>query len=67
MSIPVPEFVRIEYWSAARADWWVGHAGINLLNPQKYIDGVNSKGKMVARAVIVDTGEVIYSDGGDLL
>lgn len=66
MTIPVPVFVQIQYWSPIAADWWVGHAGINLIDPQKYIEGVNAKGR-IARAVVVDTGEIIYADGGDLL
>ena len=66
MTFQVPVFVRIEYWSPIAADWWVGHAGINLLNPEEYIKGVNAKGG-IARAVVVDTGEIIYAEGGDLL
>lgn len=61
-----PTFCRIEYWSPIAAEWWVGHGGINLINPQKYIQKVTNTGR-VARAVVVDTGEVIYPDGGDLL
>lgn len=69
MTFDAPAFVRIEYWSSARADWWVGHAGINLMNPEKYVTGVTDKGKMIARAVEVDTGKVIYpvGYGADLL
>jgi len=69
VTIPVPEFVRIEYWSVTRADWWVGHAGLNLMNPEKYVTGVTKRGDMIARAVVVDTGEVIYPTGygADLL
>jgi hypothetical protein len=61
-----PTFCRVEYWSPIAADWWVGHSGLNLMDPQKYIDGVNKK--RLARAVVVDTGEIIYADNGaDLL
>ena len=69
MTFDVPTFVRIEYWSSARADWWVGHAGINLMNPEKYVTGVTDKGQMIARAVVVDTDEIIYPKGygADLL
>jgi hypothetical protein len=69
VTIPVPTFVRIEYWSPIAADWWVGHAGINLMDPEDYVTGVTDKGKMIARAVVVDTGEVIYPKGygADLL
>jgi hypothetical protein len=39
------------------------------MNPEKYVTGVTDKGKMIARAVIVDTGQVIYPKGygADLL
>lgn len=69
MTFDVPEFVRVEYWSPTRAEWWVGHAGLNLMNPEKYVTGVTDKGKMIARAVIVDTGQVVYPKGygADLL
>jgi hypothetical protein len=47
----------------------VGHAGLNLMNPEKYVTGVTDKGKMIARAVIVDTGEIVWPKGyeADLL
>lgn len=61
-----PTFVRLEYWAPIRREWWVGAAGINLIDPKAYIQGVTDKGR-IARAVIVDTGEIIYPDGGDLL
>lgn len=68
MTYPVPEFVRIEYWSATKGDWVKGHAGLNLLDPQKYVQKVTDSGKAIARAVVVDTGEVMYPKGGwDLL
>lgn len=68
MTFDVPTFVRIEYWSAERGEWGVGHAGTNLMNPQKYVQKVTDSGKAIARAVVVDTGEIVYPDGGwDLL
>jgi len=69
VTIERPTYVRIEYWSAEKADWWVGHGGMQLMNPEKYITGVTDKGKIIARAVVVDTGEVIYPTGygADLL
>lgn len=64
----MPEFVRIEYWNTAKGDWVTGHAGINLMDPQKYVQKVTDNGKAIARAVVVDTGEVMYPKGGwDLL
>lgn len=39
MSIPVPTFVRLEYWSPGSETWWVGHKGINLMDPQGYVNG----------------------------
>lgn len=69
MTIPVPTFVAVEYWSAERAEWWVGHAGLNLMNPEKYVTGVTQKGKMIARAVEKDTGQIFWPKGygADLL
>lgn len=68
-------FVRIEYWSPIAADWWVGHKGVEMADPEAYIKGLNARNrapkpppvKMIARAVVIDTGEIIYGDGGDLL
>lgn len=34
--IPVPTFGRLEY--LGRDGWSTGHAGISLLDPQKYVD-----------------------------
>lgn len=67
MTYPVPTFVRIEYWSAERQDWSVGHHGTNLMNPQKYVQKVMDGGKAIPRAIDVDTGEVFYPEGADLL
>ncbi len=61
-----PTFVRIEYWNPMTASWGMGHAGINLLNPAVYVQKLTARG-VVARAVEVDTGEVVYSEGADLL
>lgn len=68
MPYDVPEFVRIEYWNPAKNDWVKGHAGLNLMNPQKYVQKVTDSGKAIARAVVVDTGVVILPAGDwDLL
>lgn len=61
-----PVFVRIEYWSPLSADWEVGHAGINLMDPATYVKKLAKRGTL-ARAVVVDTGEIVYSEGGELL
>lgn len=66
MTFPVPSLVRIEYWNPMLQEWAVGHAGINLLNPAAYIQKLAERGT-VARAVDTSTGEIIYTDGGDLL
>jgi hypothetical protein len=89
VSIPVPTFVRLEYWNPGQGDWWVGHRGMNLMDPQAYVDGCleNNRNKraaderkrakqgdwvkvspvIIARAVNVETGEVYYPEGADLL
>lgn len=62
----MPTFTKIEYWNELTANWEVGHNGINLINPAKYIEKLANRGT-IARAVLVDTGEILYADGGDLL
>jgi hypothetical protein len=56
----VPEFCRIEY--RTRRGWAIGHAGINLMDPQKYIDKL-AKGGTIGRAIAVDTGEIFEPPG----
>lgn len=66
MTFDAPTFVRIEYWNPMLQDWAVGHAGINLMNPAAYVQKLAKRGT-IARAVEVDTGEVVYGEGADLL
>lgn len=61
-----PTFVRIEYWSPILGDWDIGHAGINLMNPERYVRMLGKRG-IIARAVDIETNEVVYGEGGDLL
>lgn len=61
-----PRFVAIEYWNPLLGDWAVGHAGINLMDPALYVQKLSARG-IVARAVDKDTGEIVYTEGGDLL
>lgn len=61
-----PTFVRIEYWNPMTADWEVGHAGINLMNPAAYVKKLGER-EVVARAIDKDTGEIVYTEGADLL
>ncbi len=61
-----PTFVQIEYWSPLKGTWYVGHAGINLMNPALYVQKLAKNGTL-ARAVDKDTGETVYSPGADLL
>lgn len=83
MSIPQPTFVKLQYFAVESGEWWTGHNGINLMDPQAYVDGAlenNRKQReakerkgldpgpvIMARAIVVDTGEEIYPEGGDLL
>ena len=78
-----PIFVRLEYWSPTGERWWVGHKGVNLMDPQGYVQGAveNNRARraqqerlghkieppMVMRAVDVETGDIYYPEGGDLL
>lgn len=66
MTIDVPTFCRIEYWDASKGDWHVGHSAINLMKPATYVQKLATRG-VIARAINKDTGEEIYSEGGDLL
>jgi hypothetical protein len=61
-----PYFVRMEYWNASTASWGVGHHGINLMDPALYVQKLGKNGT-VARAIDLDTGETVYSEGADLL
>lgn len=61
-----PTLVRMEYWNETERCWRVGHSGINLMDPQKYVDKMMER-KVIGRAVVFDTGETLYADGGDLL
>lgn len=62
----MPIFTQIDYWSPLTSSWEVGHAGINLLNPEAYVQKLAARG-IIARAVNKDTGEIMYAEGGDLL
>lgn len=53
----MPEFVRLEQWSEKKREWVVLHAGLNLLNPQGYVERYEKNGK-IARAIGVETGEI---------
>lgn len=64
--IPVPTFCRVEYWNAGAAEWRVGHAGINLMDPGKYVRKLAER-ETIARVVEIDTDTTHYADGGDLL
>ena len=48
MSTPTPHFVRLEYLTPA--GWATGHAGVSLLEPQRYVDRLAAKRKF-GRAV----------------
>lgn len=61
-----PTFVRLEYWDPNVPGWVVGHAGTNLMNPAAYIQKLAARGT-IARAVDKETGETVYSEGGELL
>lgn len=61
-----PTFCRVEYWSDVKQDWYKGHGGINLMNPELYAKKLGQNGHL-ARIVVVETGEMFYSEGADLL
>lgn len=51
---------RLELWDARLGDWTVAHAGVPLLHPERYSERLAANGK-VARAIVVETGEVFQS------
>ena len=61
-----PTFCRIEYWNPLTQDWETGHHGIRLVDPAKYVKKL-AKREVIARAVDIETGDIVYSDGGELL
>ena len=61
-----PRFVALQYWDHELGDWVEGHSGINLMDPAAYVKKLAARGTL-ARAVDNNTGETVYSDGGDLL
>lgn len=61
-----PSFVEIQYWNSAVLDWGRGHAGISLMNPAAYVQKLAKRG-VIARAIVKETGDVVYGEGADLL
>lgn len=58
--IPVPTLVRLEYLTPG--GWVVGHAGVNLLHPERYVERLAER-KKFGRAIELDdmlqpTGQV---------
>ena len=53
----MPTFVRLEQWNPRTREWVVNHAGLNLLDPQRYVERYAQNGK-TARAIEVETGKV---------
>lgn len=43
MTIPKPYFCRLEYYTPE--GWKTGHAGIALLNPQRYVERLEERNK----------------------
>lgn len=52
-----PTFVQLEYWDPAKEEWTIGHAGLNLLHPRRYVERLAAKGK-IGRVTDKETGEV---------
>lgn len=64
--IDYPCFVEIQYWNPNTSSWWVGAAGYNLMNPAAYAKKLGANGH-ITRITDKETGEVVYSEGADLL
>lgn len=50
--IPVPSLCRLEYLTPE--GWVVGHAGVSLLNPAKYVERLAERGKFGRATVLAD-------------
>lgn len=59
MSIPKPHLVRIEYLTPE--GWVHGHAAMNLLSPERYVERLEANGKF-GRATEHGTGRVWVSE-----
>lgn len=66
MTYDVPTFVAVQYWNAEAGEWVNGHAGLSLMNPQRYVTKLGERGT-IARAIDKDTEQEFYSEGADLL
>lgn len=51
-------FCRLEYLTPD--GWVIGHAGVNLLHPERYVERLTARGKF-GRCTIIDTGQVFES------
>ena len=51
MAIETPTLCRLEYLT--RKGWVVGHASINLLHPEKYVERLEAHGK-IGRCTVLD-------------
>lgn len=52
MNTPVPVLCRLEYLTPD--GWKVGHAGINLLHPERYVERLAERGKFGRATVLAD-------------
>lgn len=51
-----PTFCKLEYLTPD--GWVVGHSGINLIHPRRYVERLAKNGK-IGRIIVPDTGEII--------
>lgn len=56
----------MEYWNPHLQVWFVGHEGLELKDPATYVQKLAKRGTL-ARATVLDTGEVLNIEGDDLL
>lgn len=50
---------RLEYLT--RDGWQVGHAGVELLDPEAYVKRLRTRGKF-GRATVLDTGQIYEAE-----
>lgn len=56
MTTPAPTLCKLEEWTGRT--WITRHAGIALLQPERYVQRLAVKGK-VGRVTLLETGQII--------
>lgn len=55
------EFCKLEYWNPSTGEWEIGHAGVNLVHPDRYPDRLWKNGKL-GRVTVYADGSITEVD-----